>query len=469
MNKISRYILRFTIAPFLFGTGLVIFLFLMQFFTKQLDKLVGKGLEDIVIIQLIVYSIAGMVIIAVPLGVLFASLMAFGNLSATSEITIIKSSGGSLIRMMVPVFIVAGVVTYFLFLYNNEVVPDANHKAKVLLYDIQRKKPTFAIEEGQFSNEIDGYTILARKKDTTTNILSQVTIYDNRNIQVNRTINAETCEIVFSKDMKKIDFKLHNGEIYQSQNRDVKNYRQIKFDDYVLSVSASGFGFEQSDSGLLSRGDREMRIVDMQQVINEAKKELLKYNHKLQTEIEKHYNYLVSGINDNANELSQTEFLQRHNNIEISSNNTSIRSVPQNYRITQQRNSINDFYFQLQNLTTQMSYQQEKINNYEVEIHKKYAIPFACLVFILIGCPLGVITKGGNFGLSASITLGFYIVYWACLMGGEKLSDRMLIDPFLSMWFGNIVLGVIGILLTIKANNESLNFKKIFKINQKGK
>jgi lipopolysaccharide export system permease protein len=462
MSKISKYILRASIAPFLFGTSVVIFIFLVQFLARHLDKLVGKGLDNIVIVQLIVYNIAWMVILAIPLGVLFASLMAFGNLSSNNEITIIKSSGGSLIRMMFPVFIAAGIISYVLFLYDSEVVPETNHMAKVLLYDIQRKKPTFAIEEGQFSNEIDGYTILARKKDTITNILSQVTIYDNRNMQINRTINAERCQILFSKDMKRIEFMLHNGEIFQSQIDSVKNYRQIKFDDYTLSVSASGFGFEQTDSGVINRGDREMNIADMQKIVNTANAEIEKKNIQLQEELTSHYSYLINGIKSDkqktqsarkeirnvvSNVSFEIPYNTRNSNI-ISNNNTN--------------NVISNFNFQLQSISNFKKQMQGRMNEYEVEIQKKYAIPFACLVFILIGCPLGVITKGGNFGLSASITLGFYIVYWACLMAGEDLADRTLIDPVLSMWLGNIIIGIIGIFLTFKANNESLNFKRKF-------
>jgi len=450
MNKISRYILRAAIAPFFFGAGVVIFIFLVQFLNKDLDKLVGKGLENIIIFQLIIYYIASMVILAVPLGVLFASLMAFGNLSSNSEITIIKASGGSLIRMMFPMFIAAGIVSYALFLYGNEVVPETNHKAKVLLYDIKRKKPTFTIEEGQFSNEIDGYTILARKTDTATNILSQVTIYDNKNMQINRTINAETCQIMFSKDMKHIEFKLHNGEIFQSYNRIVKNYRQIKFDDYILSVKASGFGFEQSDSGMLSRSDREMNIADMQKIVDEAYNELQTYNEKFQKELTSHYNYLLTGVKLDEKNIQSIQ--KEHRNIISNSN----------FRTYRNRNIFDNFNFQLQSINNLKRQSIEKIYMYQVEIQKKYALPFACLVFILIGCPLGIITRGGNFGLSASITLGIYIVYWACLILGEKLADRTLINPILSMWFGNIIIGIVGIILTFKANNESLNFKKIF-------
>ncbi|MCL2040153.1 MAG: LptF/LptG family permease [Bacteroidetes bacterium] len=451
MTKISRYILRNTIAPFFFGISVVILVMVVQFLLNNIDKLLGKGLDDIVIVQLIIYNIAWMLILAVPLGVLFATLMAFGNLSNSSEITIIKASGGSLIRMMFPLFIAASILTYLMFLYSDVVVPETNHRAKVLIIDIQRKKPTFSIEEGQFSNSIDGYIILARANDTATGILKQVTIYDNKSMQINRTINAETCEIVFSDDMKRIDFILSNGEIFQSQNKNVKNYRQIKFDDYILSVPATGFDFEHSDTGFIGRSDREMCINDMQKIVDEAKEDLLSYDERLQNEIAIHCDYLINGIKPDNYEKE---------NIYIEN---EMRHITSDVRIMRNRYSTNILNLQIQHLNNLKTQAQERISMYEVEIYKKYAIPFACIIFIFIGCPLGIITKGGNFGISAAITLVLYMVYWSCLINGEKLADRMLINPFLGMWLGNIVLGVIGIFLTLKVNNETLSLKKIIK------
>ena len=482
MNRIDRYITRTAIAPFFFGTATVIFLFLMQFLIQTLDKLVGKGLENFVIFQLITYSIAWMVIFAVPLGVLFASLMAFGNLSANHEVTIIKASGGSLIRMMLPLLIVAGFLSYGLYLYNNYVVPETNHKLVLLRYDIQRKKPTFAIEPGQFSDAIDGYIILARQVDTVNNILHFVTIYDNKTSRISRTINAETCEMRFSEDMTKLVFHLQNGEIHQSEKNNMNNYRLIDFTDYTLYSNTSGFGFERSEIGTLGRSDREMRIEDMRASVNEIKVQIANNQTRLDLLLEEHLNFLLGTVSDSneekndnnsrenvRNQNDATVVLQNNNGQNINrQNNRTLRNqlvnqdglAPQrgrNFGSTSDRN-LSQFIFSIKNIEANIKNSRERINRYEVEIQKKYAMPFACIVFILIGCPLGIITRGGNLGVSAGITLVFFMIYWACLITGEKLADRLVIDPFTGMWFGNIVLGTIGIILTVKANNETLAF-----------
>jgi lipopolysaccharide export system permease protein len=483
MNRVDRYITRATVAPFFFGTATVIFIFLMQFLMKALDKLVGKGLDNFVIIQLISYNIAWMVILAVPMGVLFASLIAFGNLSANHEITVLKASGGSLIRMMLPLLIVATFLSYGLFLYNNYVVPETNHRVVMLMYDIQRKKPTFTIEPGQFSDAIDGYIILAREIDTVDNTLHLVTIYDKKQPRISRTINAETCKIQFSEDMTKLVFHLQNGEIHQAENDKTTNYRLIKFTDYTLYSNASGFGFERSEEGDLGRGDREMRIEDMQKLVDEANVQTAHHTARLDVLLEEHLNYLLgvfsnsedansrnsrdNAMEDEARMILRNEITSRE---QLATNETFISPRQRNIGSVSDRNSydrnISQFIFSLQNIDASIKNSRERANRYEVEIHKKYAMSFACIVFILIGCPLGIITRGGNLGISGAITLIFYIIYWACLITGEKLADRLVIDPFISMWFGNIVLGIIGIILTVKANNESLAFSdmKIIRI-----
>ena len=106
-----------------------------------------------------------------------------------------------------------------------------------------------------------------------------------------------------------------------------------------------------------------------------------------------------------------------------------------------------------------IKYWQDEINKYLVEIYKKYAIPVACIVFILIGAPLGTMTKKGGFGIAASISLFFFLIYWACLIGGEKLADRSLLSPFMGMWIANILLGIAGMFLTSKTVKETVTLE----------
>ena len=443
MSIISRYIIKVHIGPFLFGTLTVVFLFLFQFLLKYIDQLVGKGLDSWVIIQLIALNVAWMLVLAVPMGVLFSTLMAFGGMSANHEVTIIKASGGSLIKMMFPMIILGIITSVALFWFNDQVLPDANHRAKALMNDITRKKPTFSIEAGEFATQIDGYTILSRAIDSISGILKGVTIYDNTKSNRVNIASADTGIIAFNGDYTKLIVNLYNGEIHQVVPSDPNNYRKINFQHYQITMNASGFAFERTSEGFISRGDREMKIRDMGKIVNDAERITLSANIKLRRQLDEHLSFLLGRDTLKSSSTNQIE------------GDTNLVSVYQNFdkRITFLRTSITTDLYTVRD-------QKIRAQEYDVEIQKKYAIPFACLLFVFVGCPLGIMTKGGNFGLSAGISLAFYIFYWACLIGGEKLADRGFMTPFLSMWLGNILIGIMGLILTLKVNNESLSFLK---------
>lgn len=435
MLLLPRYILRAHVAPFLFGTSVVMFLFLMQFVLKYIDQLVGKGLGALVIMQLIAYNLAWMVVLAVPMGVLFSTLMAFGSMSSAHEITIIKASGSGLLRMMLPVIFFGALLSYGMFWFNDKVLPNANHSAKLLLMDIQRKKPTFNVEAGQFSTQLEGYTILSRSVDSTNGLLRGVTIYDRTNNGRMNVVSADSGTIRFTPDYNKVIVMLTHGEIHQLFRQRESEYRKISFSAHQIVIPASGFMLERSGDAMFSRGDREMSIADMQEVVDKWQSQQFTAAHTIDSVLQQHFHYLFAGDATSSAEatLSREQAAER---------------VPG--RLSMIRGQLESPIFQVEE-------GDRNARQYLVEIYKKYAIPVACFVFLFVGCPLGIITRGGSFGISAAISLGFYILYWACLIGGEKLADRQLASP-LAMWLANVIIGTLGIILTLRINNESLHF-----------
>lgn len=478
MKILSRYILRTHLAPFIFGSAIVLFLFLLQFFIKAVDDLMGKGLDLWVITQLIIFNLAWMVVLAVPIGVLFSTLMSFGGMSAAHEVTIIKASGGSLIRMMLPVVLSGIIISVLLFWFNDYILPESNHQAKVLMSDIKRKKPTFVLESGQFSSELEGYTILARSVDSISGLLRGVTIYDHRRAQENTIVSADSGKIKFNPDYTKLIMTLFDGEIHQLYIDIVHNYRIIHFKTHQILINASGFSFSKSDPKNISRGDREMRIKDMQKICDDSQKRENESKNRIDKELDKHYQFITGKILSNnlkgefeiprdfgrlksqPPKKTKTKTKQKVTIEQSVKADTSIKTA-----ISNAQKRINFLRSTIQSDLFQVNEYDENIREYTVEIQKKYAIPFACLVFVLVGCPLGIMTKGGNFGISSAITLGFYIFYWACLIGGEKLADRGFMSPTLSMWLGNILIAIMGLVLTVRINNESfkLPFVDFFK------
>jgi len=420
------------------------FIFLFQFLMKFADKLVGKGLDTWIVVQLIMYNLAWMVVLVVPMAVLVATLMAFGAMAQNNEITIMKSSGVSLYKMIAGPLAASVVVGVLLIFFNNDVLPDANHQAKILMMDIQQKKPTLSIEPGVFSQEVENYAILARTMDQNKNKMFGVTIYDYTNPYKINIVTANEGLLYFSKNQTKLLMDLQNGEIHESGVSDTKLYRKLLFTKHRIAMDAQQFSFQQSGPGV-SRSDRELSAPDMLTIVDSLKQTRFRYFTHFQKTTNKFF------LGDSFAAPLQGKIRQPN---ALNENYTNLIE-----RVKNIKNEILSSFLQV-------DFVDKEIDKYMVEIHKKYSIPAACIIFILLGAPLGVITRKGGFGMAASVSLFFFLIYWASLIGGEKLADRGFMTPFWGMWSANILMGLVGILLTKKVANETVTldlsfFKKL--------
>ncbi len=482
MKLIDKYIIRHLFAPFLFGVGTVMFLFLMQFVMKELDNLLGKGIEIPVIAELIALTLAWIVVLAVPMGVLFSCLMTFGNLSSSSEVTIVKASGGSLIRMMRYPIIFGVIISGAMFWFNDYVLPDTNHRLKTLIMDLHRLRPTFALESGKVSSDLDGYTIFPQRVDSSNGNLYGVTIYDkSQGYKQENIISADSGMITSSATSGMLNIRLFNGEIHRFVKDEAKDYQIIEFEDYNISIAAKGFELERTEEGNISKGERELPIKAMEEISARNIKNADSLELVTKEVVAEHLDYLLYGkrkklaeqdtpnrkvmdlgIGKRESEQQNTERKEKESKDKIhrlSKSNTETDSIKVYKSVSQQLTSM---YGVLSSNKSRIDSYKSRSAAYQVEIYKKYSMPLSCLIFVLVGCPLGVMTKGGNFGISAAISLGFYIIYWVFLIGGEKLGDEQLISPFWSMWTGVLVLFILGVFLTIKVNYENISFIKNF-------
>lgn len=439
---IFKYILKAHVGPFIFSVITLMSVFLLQFFMKFADKLIGKGLDTLIIIQLVVYNLAWMLILVVPMAVLISTLMAFGSLAQNNEVAVLKASGMSLYKMLVPPLLGSIVITVLLILFNNHIYPDANHAARVLMQDITKKKPTLSLVPGVFSQEIPNKSILARKIDRETNELGDLTIYDKSDSKSISVVTAKKGKLYFTKTQSHLVLDLYDGEIHTSNNYDYTTYRKVIFKRHKILMDASQFSFNQSSDNTIRRGDRELGANAMLTMVDSLEVIKSKYKAELTEKIGIHFLANTNPSVENANRRSKNYVYLRVGD-KIKAAKGSIRSS--NRRLT---------------------YNAERINNFMVEIHKKYSIPVACILFILVGAPLGTMTRKGGFGVAAGISLSFFLMYWAFLMGGEKLSDRGLLSPFWGTWSANIILLIMGIYLTIKSAKErvSINFDFLLKL-----
>lgn len=430
-----KYILRNHIAPFVFSVITLMCVFLLQFLMKFADQLVGKGLDTWIILKLIAFNLSWMLVLVIPMATLVATLMAFGLLSQNNEVTIFKSSGVSLYKMMSAPFAVSVILAYLLFLFNNDVLPDANHQAKLLMQDISRQKPTLSLEPGFFSKEVSNYAILVRDINENTNELTKVVIYDYTNPAKINVVTALEGSIYFSADQSKLIMDLKNGEIHESDIKDTGIYRKLVFKNHRIAMNADQFSFQQTATGI--RSERELSLEAMNIIVDSLIFQRVKYLANLKSETDK-YLFIDSLTNPSRNiSTSKT------NDLVYMRVQDKIRSTKSVVLSNQHR----------------VEWTNREIEKYEVEIYKKYALPAACIVFILIGAPLGVMVKRGGLGIAASISLSFFLLYWAFLIGGEKLADRGIISPFIGMWAANFLLTILGIILTVRTNKESVTIQ----------
>ena len=423
MKMIDRYIFKEHLIPFILSLLVLLFILLANFLLKSIDKFLGKGLSLDLLFEYLFYNMAWIVALAVPMAVLIATLTAFGRFSSDNEITAMRTCGISTFGLLrAPIFF--GVIIAIIMIYfNNLVLPDMNHKARSLSVNISKKRPDLEFSEGQFTEAIPNYSIYVgrRKQLNGENRFYEINIFNIRNDGSKRTITAENGTVESIDDA--ILLHLNNGEIHEMMENGT-DYTKIHFEKYDIVVPIDNLVLQRKD--LRTRGDREMTYSMMTHRINDLRSSTNKVKKGIQTRLNDEFIRLVG----ERNQL--IESLVYQNNPKL------LKSFKK--RMKNLKRGLNNDSRLLTNYTN-------KKNRYLVELNKKFSIPIASIVFILVGAPLGVMARRGNFAISGAISLGFFILYWAFLIAGENLADRGNITPFLSMWLPNIILGVLGIYL----------------------
>ena len=430
MKLLSRYILKEHIGPFLFAFFAITFLLVIEYAPKIFNEVIDKDLSISVAFELVGVNLAWMLALSVPMSVLVATLMAFGRLSADFEITAIKASGINLFKIMLPVLVAGLVVTFGMIQFNDKILPDLNKEARELWGSIRAVRPTLVFKSGVFISDIPGYLVLVEKVDHRSSRVEGVTITDTRNSAKPRIVVAQYGFLEMTDNGRNMQFSLFNGEIYSLDMADPENYREVDFDSHVINVSESGNDLNRTTSS--NRTDREMDIESMRNTVSELKESIEPGRRRIKTNIEKTFEYL----------FTDSLAAAAGDSVDYS---LALKNVKREARLMDQYVSRN-----------RRSIRQlgNQINKYQIEIYKKYSIPAASLAFILIGAPLAVMSRKGGMGFSIAISIGLFIVYWVFLIGGEDLSDRGILSPFVAMWAANILIGGIGLFLVFIVSGE---------------
>ena len=460
MNILGRYILREHLYPFSMALLVLFFILLTNFLLRSLEKFLGKGLDFSLIIEYVFLNTAWILALAVPMSVLVATLMAFGRLSSDNEISAMRSISVSYLRLLFPVLIFGSSVAVFMMYFNNQILPEMNHKARMLTSDISRKRPDLDFEVGYFIETIPEYTFLLGSRDG--EVFEDITIFSNRKDQNQKTITAQTGKI--STMDYGVVLHLLDGVIHEYMGNKKNEYQQIYFQKYQVTIPVENMVLNRRNSSI--RGDREMTFGMMKDKISS-------YEHKIV----------------NVQDRIQDRLIGESEKLKIASGLDSIsiltpsiaREVIASYQLTMKDSidgiegaSLTRVNRRLKNLVRGIesdlllikSY-TNSINKYLVELHKKFSIPFASIVFILIGAPLGMMARKSGFAVSMAFSLGFFIIYWIFLISGEEFADRGYLSPALSMWIPNLILAPIGLIMCYRHSLEqrflNLDFLNLFK------
>jgi len=365
LRIIYFYIFRGHIFPFFMSLGMILSLFILNIVMKMMTKFVGKDLDLLVIIEFFYLSLGWILALAVPMSVLVASLMAYGRLSQDNEWSVMQSSGISVYQAMAPSLIASVLLSWGMIFFHNNILPEMNHRSKIIKSSITRKKPLAVIEPGIFVTDIPGYVIKAESVDHVNNELHKVILIESSKTGKERnTITAEKGKLIYDQAIKRYRITLTDGEIANLDPQKPEGYFRSKFTKMELTKEVAGVDFEVRDKNYY--GDREK--------------------------------------------------------------------------------STDSLYAKIERLKARKA-SPILIAQVQVEYHKKYALSIACIIMVLIGAPLGLMSGRGGIGASATMSILIFMIYWFFLISGEDLADRGKVDPVYAMWSANVVIGLLGIVL----------------------
>ncbi|HSZ71814.1 MAG TPA: LptF/LptG family permease, partial [Cytophagaceae bacterium] len=420
---------------------------------------IGKGLTVLNFAELISYFCLSLFPATFPLGMLLASLITYGGLGEFNELTVIKSSGISLIRILLPIFLFAALLSIFMVGFNDRVIPFTNIKAYSLLYDLKQKKPSLEMKEGVFYKGLPGYSIRISGKSADGNILKNIMIYDHSQGRGNTDlILADSAKMYFAMENRYLILELFDGASYNEQQSETSNPidpRQIvrsKFKKSKMIFSLASFDLNRTKEELF-QGNRLMKnSIQLSDGIDSLAKDSKMIKNQLQTGAKAYYYYLFQN-----NDTVKTPY--QPGQVSLNSLCPKEKKELGFSKAVQAARSIKAYAEGQEERIVQVEKEQ---NLYKVTKYQKYTQALACLILFLIGAPLGAIIKKGGLGVPVLVSICFFILYYVFSMVGEKWTREGIVEGYVGMWLGNVAMLPVGLFFLRQARNDSRIFETDF-------
>jgi lipopolysaccharide export system permease protein len=449
MNTLNKYLFKQSLIPFLLSVAVITTVLFLQFLIRAVDRFLGKGLDVFTIFEYLYLNLAWIIALSVPMSLLISSVMTFGRMAQQNEITALKSAGVNLYNIIKPAILFGSLVGIGLCLFNNFILPEMNYNARLLARDIYKKKPELSIEPGYFVDMIPQYTMIVKEMDGKD--FKDVKIFSKNQKSEQTTIYANQGSL--SSDGNMITIDLMDGEIHEIDLSDYDYYRKIKFKTHQIMISMDELMLNRTTES--NRTDREMRIPQM---IDEIKRNkiLISQIYERIENVKKEIG--ITNLNANTLESIQEEIEKlKQKQIEISSSENELNddSIISNLEDKQYILSLTNNARQFKNEFTLIENYEKTNNKFKVEIHKKFTLALACVLFTMVGAPLGILVRNGGMTIASGLSIAFFLVYYILLIWGEQLADRNLLNPGLGSWLPNIILFISGMVILKLSNKKN--------------
>ena len=452
VKKLYQLILKSFLGSFFFTFFIVIFVLLMQFLWVYVDDLVGKGLSFKIIMELFFHASLTFVPMALPLAILLASIMSFGDLGEHYELVAMKASGISIWKAMRPLLMFSIMLSGLAFIFSNSINPVATLRFKTLLFDVRKQKLAFDIKEGVFYRGIEDYVIYVDKKGVDGSTIYGVKIYDHTDRDGNSKIMvADSGVMSLSPNQRSIIFTLYNGNNYTEDNSDKETFKlnrpfeRMSFREEQLKFSLASFDLTRSSEDMFKSYQAMMNIHQLSTALDSLEERYDAKQEDFHRSFERRLSNFesVKGVRqDSLNAQLEWPLLEhldpatRSKVLEMASGTT--------------RNAKDNVAFNKQDLGAQ----DLNIKRHKKEWHKKFTLSFACIIFFLIGAPLGTIIRKGGLGLPVVVSVLFFVIYYIISTVAERTAEYGDMNMFLGVWLSSLIILPVGLFLTIKATKN---------------
>lgn len=470
IKRMDIFILQSFVPLFMMTFCICLFIVLMQFLWRYIDELVGKGLGVDVIGELFFYAALTMIPMALPLAILLASLMTFGNLGEQFELTAMKASGISLLRTMAPLIVLMVCIATGAFFFQNDVLPVAQTKMWTLLYSMRQKSPELEIPEGVFYDQIPGYNLFVQEKNRETGVLYEVMIYDvSKGFENSSIILADSGKMSITPDKTHLFLRLWHGESFENlKDAGAGNMKNVPYRRESFSEKEIMLKFDSNFNRMDEQGMRNQYVgknmAELQATIDSVGARVDSLGSSYGTAL-REYPYM--GIHAYQTRIDSGKSVKtRRPDVEIAKP-VNVNSIMRGSSSGIRLGYLNQGLAKAQRMRQEYEYKSiamaddlKTMRRHAIELQKKFTLSFACIIFFFIGAPLGAIIRKGGLGTPLVISVFLFIFYYIIDNMGYKLARDGKWEVWEGMWLSAAVLLPMGVFFTYKAVNDSAVFNK---------